>query len=433
MNQQVYFVGTDSEIGHHAAPLKGLVDFKIVEPENSDVIQPGDLAVFYSEHFERFRNAIRKLQERDVATLYMIDGILEWRNAWENRDDEPACPFTMRPVLCDKVACIGRSQAQVLASWGNESKIEVVGVPRFDTLQNLQPKKGNAKKRVLVMSAKCPAFDQQQRAQIVASLRDLKAELDSRDVEVVWRLTAGLTEEIGAATDQTNTTDFTGRQLAEVLQQVDAVVTTPSTAMLEAMLLDLPVAILDYTNSPSYVHSAWRISADAQMAQALSELLEPTETKLVLQRYLLDEALFVVGSASERMQKLINDMLEVTALAINNQTAIEFPAGMLPYPAWASADSVGFDHKTLFPYAAFQSNDSIAVQADLAHARREIEHLHHEIAQLQSELGQAHEIFEEIHRHPVAGPIVRTRQRIIDFFKRIRKSGNATSSGAVGQ
>lgn len=433
MQQQVYFVGTETEVAHHAAPLKNLLDVKIVAPEKSDVIQPGDLAVFYSEHFDRFRDTIRKLKERKVATLYMIDGILEWRNAWENRADEPACPFTMRPVLCDKVACIGMSQAQVLASWGNESKIEVIGVPRFDALWNAKATESvRSRKRVLVMTAKCPAYDRKQKEQVVASLKDLKNQLEQIDVDVVWRLTAGLDQEIGVAGAGAATTEFTGKQLAEVLQQVDAVITTPSTAMLEAMLLELPVAVLDYTNSPNYVQAAWRISADSQIALTLSEILDPPETKIVFQRYRLAEALLSDGHATERLHKLISGMLELTARAVG-QAAIEFPPGMLPYPGWSSAVSVGFDHKSVFPHAAFQSDDSVEDRAELAHARREIQHLHREIAQLKSELGTAHEIFDEIHRHPVAGPIVRARQKIIDLFKRIKPSANTTSSGAAGQ
>ena len=72
MDQQVYFVGTESEVDHHAAPLRSKLDVKIIQPSAIDEIKPGDLAVFYSEHFDRFRDAIARLQQRNIATLYMI-------------------------------------------------------------------------------------------------------------------------------------------------------------------------------------------------------------------------------------------------------------------------------------------------------------------------------------------------------------------------
>ena len=131
----VHFVGTESEVTHHAAPLDGKIEYQITSAESvSEVAQPGDVAIFLSEHFDRFRDACDRLKKNNVATLYMLDGILEWRNAWEDAIDGPACPFTMRPVLSHKVACIGMSQKRILDSWGNASKTEVVGVPRFDRL-----------------------------------------------------------------------------------------------------------------------------------------------------------------------------------------------------------------------------------------------------------------------------------------------------------
>lgn len=130
---KIYYVGTEQEVAHHARPLQQHLDISIVGPDQIvEQAVAGDLAIFYSEHFDRFRNAVQKLKTLGVATLYAIDGILEWRNAWENSKIEPACPWTMRPVLSDKVVCIGNQQARILASWGNTEKIEVVGIPRFD-------------------------------------------------------------------------------------------------------------------------------------------------------------------------------------------------------------------------------------------------------------------------------------------------------------
>ncbi len=110
--QSIFFVGTQTEVGHHASPLqKRLANVVVAPPEDVlSTARPADLAIFSSEHFDRFRDACCQLKQRDVATLYLIDGILEWRNAWDNRKNEPACPWTMRPVLSHKVACIGPSQ-----------------------------------------------------------------------------------------------------------------------------------------------------------------------------------------------------------------------------------------------------------------------------------------------------------------------------------
>ena len=64
---------------------------------------------------------------------------------------------------------------------------------------------------------------------------------------------------------------------------MDAAISTPSTAMLEAMLLGLPVAALDYTNSPAFVQPAWSITARAQMPVVVAELMRPSAAKMLFQ------------------------------------------------------------------------------------------------------------------------------------------------------
>ncbi|MEM9412873.1 MAG: hypothetical protein AAGA30_17310, partial [Planctomycetota bacterium] len=45
-------------------------------------------------------------------------------------------------------------------------------------------------------------------------------------------------------------------------------------------------------------------------------------------------------------------------------------------------------------------------------------HLNRELTQARHELAQAHQIFDEINRHPIAGPIVKIRGRILEWLSR---------------
>ena len=82
---------------------------------------------------------------------------------------------------------------------------------------------------------------------------------------------------------------------------------------------------------------------------------------------------------------------------------------------------VDFDLSQLFPnFPEFKETDRAELQGQLAHSRREIKHLQREIAQLQLELGQAHEIFEQIQNHPIAGPVVRIRQKFFEWMARFK-------------
>lgn len=415
MPQQVYFVGSEHEVAHHAAPLAEQVDFQIVAADSIvHQCRPGDLAIFYSEHFDRFRDAIQQLKSANVATLYMIDGILEWRNAWENRADEPACPFTMRPVLSHKVACIGYSQARILKGWGNHGKIEIVGIPRFDQLKPSTFKSDETRKRILVMTAKCPAYTDTQRQLLLQSLQDLQNYfVDHTGLEPVWRLTEDLDRELGVE-NQLN--ELTGTELASQLNSVDAVITTPSTASLESMILDKPTAILDYNLCPSYVPAAWTIKTVDHLAPVVAELIQPPEAKMLFQRQCLSYELCQDGNSTDRMAELIRQMLLFSVQA--SDVPLRFPESILkPAPSQV----IDFDHSSVFSdYSEFQNDDVSRLQTELAHSRREIKHLQQQLAQIHSELGQAHQIFDQINSHPIAGPVVRLRQKWLDLMRKLK-------------
>lgn len=422
--------GTELEAGHHVRALCSRLAVSCHEPEELlRRAKPGDLVLFYSEHFDRFREACIELQRRSVATLYLLDGILEWRNAWENRLEEPACPWTMRPVLSDVAACIGHSQARVLAGWGNFGRLEVVGVPRFEQQRirfingEAKPRAADGRFRVLVMTAKCPGFTPSQVETTKRSLRELRDEfpkqlVDGRTVELSWRLTAGLDAELGVAN---RLTDLSGRELAEILLDYDAVISTPSTAGLEAMLAGRPVAWLDYHGTPQLVPAAWTIGHAGDIPRVIAELAQPPASKLVWQNQLLSDHIYLAEPATERLAKLVQRMLEQAREAVESGKPISFPKSLLSPP---QAIENCFEHGELYPaFKEFKERDLLVAQTEWAHARREVAYLQAELRQARSELAEAHAIFDEIQKHPIAGPIVRLRQRLIDHWRSWRKEG----------
>ncbi len=436
MQRHVFFVGSESEVAHQAESLSK-VDSISTRVIAADAVvgaaSPGDVAIFFSEHFDRFRQAVIELKAKRVSTVYLVDGILEWRNAWENADDEPACPFTMRPVLCDKVAVIGMSQARTLCDWGNAGKIEVVGVPRMDRLSEswrlsdgFQSAKGSDPFRVLIATAKTPGFTPEQIATTIRSLSELKSyiektpKINGRTLETTWRLTAGMEEEIGVENSLFN---LTGDEIQNVMANCDAVITTPSTSMLEAMLLHKPTALLDFHESPRYVPASWEIHSRESIEPVLKQLASPCSARMQFQNSVLNDALQVAEPATGRLVQLIHSMFAASDQQLATGNPFEFVPNLLPQPICASKLSsphCKMDHASIFANFNEFSDDceTEQLQAQLAHARREIEHLHRIGDGLRAELAEAHTIFEQIQQHPIAGPIVRIRERFIQFMNR---------------
>ena len=427
--------GSDAEAGHHVQSLRSRLPLECLSPEALlGTCQPGDLVLFYSEHFDRFRAVVEALRARQVGTLYLIDGILEWRNAWENRLEEPACPWTMRPVLCDVAACIGTSQARILAGWGNFGRLEIVGVPRFDRLREpfltrqFPRRDRDGQFRLLVMTAKCPGFTPDQIATTVRSLQDVRDQFprrlaDGREVVVTWRLTAGLADALQV---ENQIRDLTGGELSEVLAEQDAVISTPSTAGLEAMLTGRPLAWLDYHRVPQWVPAAWTIGSAEDLPKVIEELARPAARRMLWQEQLLLDHLYLGEPATERLDRLLQRMLQRLAEAVNASAPVDFSGPLLEPP---SSQALDFDHASLYPsFFEFEEREITVLQTEWAHARREIAQLQRELRQARSELAEAHAIFDEIHRHPIAGPVVRLRQRMIEQVRVWRGKDRGTLS-----
>lgn len=281
---------------------------------------------------------LREIQQRNqVPVLILSDGILEYRNTWEHPDLPDASIF--QPLFGHKLACIGRGQARVVESWGNVGKCEVVGMPRFDGLaQEAVPVRRDGPFRLLIATAKTPAFNEQQRQTVINALTHIRKRLeensrvDGRVCEVTWRLTDGLDESIGLETADRNIADRNRRPrepLADVINRSDAVITTPSTLYLESILRQRPTAVLDFHNRPHYVPAAWTINAPIHFNWTLRELADPPGHKMLFQDSTLHDQLECDSSATDRMLQLIDAMVDCGRRSRAENRLLELPARIL--------------------------------------------------------------------------------------------------------
>jgi len=306
-----------------------------------------------------------------IPSLVIQDGILEWRCQYENPlFGEGGGAPQHQPVLADKIACLGAQSARQIAAWGNAARVEVTGMPRLDALAAGEPPAPRRPgKRILVMTAKKPGFTPAQTAVTLESLRDMKAYLEARgDLEVVWRLSKGLDQTLGV---ENRLKDISGLELAALLRSVDAVITTPSTAILEAMLLGRPVAALDYHNVPRFVQTAWTIAAPSHIAPIVAELCDPAARKLAFQRDCLNDSLACDGPAAPRVWTLITLMV-AAARADTGTGPLRLPARMLGGDAPLRAGSPP-RLSDLYPgKEAFAADDVMELQARLARQQKRI-------------------------------------------------------------
>jgi glycosyltransferase involved in cell wall biosynthesis len=348
--------------------------WKALNPARADLnlLRDAALIVTHDIYIDPGRKLVHDAVAAGIPTLILADGILEYRNTWEHPQLEPGTIF--QPVPGQKIACIGRSQARVLESWGNIGKCEITGSPRFDHYCELQRRQKRADEpcRILVMTALTPWFNESQHQAVRTALRDVKEFFAGQQtiggfgVQPVWRLTQGLDEEIGLEPASARM-DFSGKELSEILQQVDAVITTPSTAMLEAMLLGLPVAVLDYTNSPPYVEPAWRITARTHIPAVIGELMHPSEPKMLFQETTLHDALECATPATPRLLRLIQEMMNCVIAARQAGRPITFPDRILEGDSHAVREN-RFNLEKLYPALKVEATQEL--QNGTSHRRQ---------------------------------------------------------------
>jgi hypothetical protein len=206
------------------------------------------------------------------------------------------------------------------------------------------------------------------------SLSDLKKWLERHPyvkgvpVRVRWRITQKLETHLGV---ENTLRDTTGKDLAKALAAADAVITTPSTAMLEGMLQQLPIAVLDYHNCPHYVPAAWRITAPSHFDQVVPELVTPPPAKMLYQQHLLHDALECNGPSLPRLCELITRMHELGAQCLASGQKLSFPKQILRRSTDEQpADSIPVDYARLFPHnPAFSEYEIRRLQAEVADLR----------------------------------------------------------------
>ena len=396
----------------------------VVDEFLPDWTVPDDAGIIITHMHYRWEElaALRKVLVQDrVPVLILSDGILEYRNAWEHPNLAEGSMF--QPVLGHKLACIGRGQARVLESWGNPGRCEVVGLPRLDSIQPTAVASSGTSGsfRVLVATANTPAFDSGQRETVVQSLRQLKdwfsnnllvpADKGRRPIEVVWRLSDGLEAEIGLeATIQDDEADAAAPPpIGEVIESVDAVITTASTMILESMLRQRPTAVLDFHCSPAYFSTPWMIKTAEQFEFVISELADPPKPKMMFQEFVLHDQLECRTPAKPRMLRLINEMTAAGIEARNTESPIQLPARMLPDPqAGFSLVPESFELQSLY------SNNK-------AFANREVDQLKIELAAAIKRLDQLPAELVKKNHHIVAlnERLDRARARILELRERM--------------
>jgi uncharacterized coiled-coil DUF342 family protein len=412
-------------------------EVEIVDSPIEDWDPPENAALILThEHFqwETVATLRRVLDASRVPVLIMCDGILEYRNTWDNPTIADGSVY--QTIFGHKIACIGRAPARVIESFGNAGLCEIVGHPKFDQLSEAEclPIQTEGPFRLLVTTARTPAFNERQHELLVQGLMELKNRFErnqgvaGRKVHVTWRLSEELSNELQLPYPSD---PHKLPSLRDAIETSDAIITTPSTVYLESLIKRRPTAILDFTNSPSYIPAAWQISAAGHINPILEELANPPVAKMLFQRMTLHDQVELGHESRQRLFELIQTMIDAGEKARTSGRPIELPHRILSDSRRGIAKIEDeFDMASLFPEShAFQQTNVIRLQQELVHAIARIDQLPKDIHERDGQLIKKSEHIDSLTKLLDGSEerIEQANQRVVELTKQLEISGKTNS------
>lgn len=329
--------------------------------------------------------AVRLLEAKKmgIPSIEIIDGIRKWGRIWEDIEitsETAGLPFH-QPVLADKIICIGPSQGRLLSSWGQYDKVEITGLPRLDKyvrwhnahLGCSRHHRDGQPKRLLILIPNKPAYTRTGIEIALKSIYDLNNSLKQYD----WISHSDITWRIGPRTadflpgDLIGSVEAGGDDLFSSLLKATHVISLPSTATLEAMALDIPTCILDYSHTPKLLQAAWNINSLSNMHLELSSFFVAEESRMLLQRYFLHDQVRMDSPASNRVFSLMNLMIHLNRSSRAKGQVPVFPPTMVPGDYRHGNVSYDYSPERLFPaHPVFaRPNDRDQLASEIAHLR----------------------------------------------------------------
>lgn len=261
---------------------------------------PPDVVVVSREWSIDIRHSAMQARRRNIPVVYIMDGVIEWAYFWANWGFVKPEGTVLQPLIASDLCVIGQHPARILAAQGLADKIHIVGLPRLDGLKRQRVIDQDQRPRIVVATAKTFGHNTAHKVYVRAALRDLKEWFDRHsEVVPVWRVSQPLAAELAVEPSS-------DLELVDLLRGASGVISFTSTVLLEAMLLGVPTAQIDYRAVPQYVGGAWEIRCAEHIDGVIQQLIFPPQELLAFQDAVLHDEL-ALGDASARLAAVLRD------------------------------------------------------------------------------------------------------------------------------
>jgi hypothetical protein len=359
-------------------------------PCDSTDLENIDAVIISDEWAPQVRACIAACKLKGVPTFHILDGVIRWKNLFENPRSlvpENGTPF-MRPLMSDMTFVMGDLQAAVLRWLGN-TMICVSGLPRFASYEPKSCSFGDhPHPRLLLASSNRPWYTESQRDFFIPSFQRLldvlKRDCASLGVPLHCRLSPLVEwENVEPA--------WLGPHppFHEQLQSCSALITTPSTIAVEAMLLGIPTLIFDPWADPILTPSPWVADHANAVSTLLPSLLSPSKEKASLQDFILHLTVRDSRNSTELIVNVIAQEVEKRRAQFSGSTSQQ-PDQVFPMEAPPIKTSFDWDLDTPHVVGLIQTIPQLVA---MLHEERRTMHM---ITQLSDTIQSTHTPFNRV-------------------------------------
>ena len=285
--------------------IRGLENYKTVSLDwhtsyKSSFIYDHDAALVFNEWKPSNRIFIDKIKTHKIPVLYLVDGVIDWNYLHHNWSYIKPQGTFLQPMVSDFLGVIGNDQKDILSTIVPISKIKVIGIPRLEKFK-VNKKTLKEKYDVLVTTPTTPYLNKSSKIQVLVCLKNLQKFSSNNNLNVCWRIQSDIASAIGVNSNFKNS-------IKDVINRSKCVISFSSTVIIESMLLGKPTGLLDFSNNPKIIRTAWILSSNENIHSFFNSILNPSKNRIALQEMYLNKLLYRGNSC----KKLVNTLYQIS-------------------------------------------------------------------------------------------------------------------------
>lgn len=245
---------------------------------------------------------ITKAKIQGVKTLLIADGILEWSNMFNNKKVLSKNLKLFHPILHDYFFCVGEIEASYFRSLGQKTKNYIpIRMNSTKNKMNSTKSMANSKHDFLITTANTAYHNQKEKTLLITILKKIKKDLEKSNLTYGFRLfDKSLLKELGLSDN------YISDNFSDTLKNFKCLISTPSSIIITAMELNIPVAQIIYRDSPIFVQSGWLIS-NLNFDSTFDSMLKFEKERMDFQRFQIQNYLNCQSDISEIVKSPLNE------------------------------------------------------------------------------------------------------------------------------